>query len=161
MEWFSASQPSPDLPSSVQPPKGGAFILALVLHAAAFTAAQTVGAVEDTASLPTPWTTEPCAPPAEPRRRKTELNEHRAKLALTITFHEQHAARLGDNPELVDPIRCVPRNRGDPSGFGDHRRVEHSPPAKIGEINGSPFLDLGCCVRAGPRHSEFSKSYGS
>jgi hypothetical protein len=54
MKWLSASQPSPNLPSSIQPPKGGAFILDLVLQAAAFTAAQAVGAVEDTTCLPTP-----------------------------------------------------------------------------------------------------------
>jgi hypothetical protein len=65
---LSASEPSPDLPSSVQPPKGGAFILALVPQATTFAAAQAVGAIEDAASLATPRTTEPCAPPAEPRR---------------------------------------------------------------------------------------------
>ena len=79
----------------------------------AFTAAQAVGAVEDTACLPTPRTTEPCAPPAKPRRGETELNEQRAKLTLTITFDEQHAARLGDDPEFVDPVGCVPRDRRD------------------------------------------------
>jgi hypothetical protein len=81
----------------------------LVLQAAAFTEAQAISAVEDTACLPTRWTTEPCAQPAEPRRGETELNEQRAKLALIIKFHEQHAARLGDNPEFVHPIGCFPR----------------------------------------------------
>jgi len=127
-------------------------ILALVPQVTAFAAAQAVNAVEDTASLPTSWTTEECAPPPEPRRGETELNEQRAKLALTITFHEQHAARLGDNPELVDPVGRVPRDRRDFAGPSDGGWVEHPPATKIGKINGSPFLDLRCRIPAGSGH---------
>jgi hypothetical protein len=60
LHWLPACQPCPDLPSSVQPSKGGALTLALVLQTKAFTAAQAVGAVQDTACLPTPRTTVPC-----------------------------------------------------------------------------------------------------
>ena len=133
----------------LQPPKGGAFILALVLQAAAFTAAQAVGAVEDTACLPTPWTLEPCAPAPEPRRGETELNEQRAELALIIASDEQHAARLGDNAELADPVRRGPRDRRNFAGLSDGRWVEHVPATKIGKINASPFLDLRCGIAAG------------
>ena len=82
--------------------------MASVFQAAAFTAAQAVSAVEDTASLPTPRTTEPCAPTAEPRRGEAEPNEQRAKLAFIITFNEQHAARLGDKC-LLDRAQCSPQ----------------------------------------------------
>jgi len=103
--------------------------LALVFQVTAFAAAQAVRAVEDTACLPTSRTTEPCAPPAEPCRGEAEPNEQRAKLALIITFHEQHA-RLGDNPELETgshggpappahwPASALRLYRGCRSGFG-------------------------------------------
>jgi hypothetical protein len=40
----------------------------------------------------------------EPRQGEIEPKERRAELALIITFHKQHASRLGDEREFIDPV---------------------------------------------------------
>jgi len=91
---------------------------------------------------------------------ENERNVQLPEAALIIASDEHHAARSRDNPDLVDSVGCLPCDCGYLASPADPRRVEHSPTAEIGEIDGLPFLDLGCCVYAGPAIQNFRNLMG-
>jgi hypothetical protein len=96
---------------------------------------QAVDAVEDAAALAATGAPKPCAPASKPRWRESEGNEHLPELATIVAPDEEHSTRLSNDPELVEPIWRVPRDRWHLASRGHPCRIEHAPPAKVGEID--------------------------
>jgi len=85
--------------------------LALVLEPPALAAAQAVDTVQDATTLAAARALEPRTPTAELRGRVGEWNEQLTELPLIIASDKKHTTRLGNDPELVEPIGRVPRDR--------------------------------------------------